>query len=163
MTKKVNESFFQSLNASISGLSSPVFARSVNPISTGGQGGRLCPPNDTGTPGFSDLPTALNTITQVYLNSNSTLCSVILTNNVSMCSLLGRYGILILSCFLFVLFEKICSIKSCHFSKSRNPDGIGKPDILHQLLNLEILMRSCLFTICQDYSEQTGSHQDFEI
>ena len=59
MTKKVNESFFQSLNASISGLSSPVFARSVNPISTGGQGGRLCPPNDTGTPGFSDLPTAL--------------------------------------------------------------------------------------------------------
>jgi hypothetical protein len=22
-------------------------------------GGRLCPPNNTGTPGFSDLPTAL--------------------------------------------------------------------------------------------------------
>ena len=32
-----------------------------------------------------------------------------------------------------VLFEKICSIKSCHFSKSRNPDGLGKPDILHQI------------------------------
>ena len=42
---------------------------------------------------------------------------------------LGRYGILIFSCQLFVLFEKICSIKSCHFSKSRNPDGKGKPDI----------------------------------
>ena len=41
----------------------------------------------------------------------------------------GRYGILIFSCQLFVLFEKICSIKSCHFSKSRNPDGKGKPDI----------------------------------
>ena len=33
------------------------FGRSVNPIST--KGGRLCPPNNTGTPGFSDLPTAL--------------------------------------------------------------------------------------------------------
>ena len=77
--------------------------------------------------------------------------------------IIGRHGILIFSCLLFDLFEKVCSIKSCHFSKSRNPDGIGKPDILHQLLNLEILMRSCLFTICQDYSEQTGSHQDFEI
>ena len=31
---------------------------SVNPIST--KGGRLCPPNNTGTPGFSDLPMALH-------------------------------------------------------------------------------------------------------
>ena len=28
---------------------------------------------------------------------------------------MGRHGILIFSCLLFVLFEKICSIKSCHF------------------------------------------------
>ena len=35
----------------------PDFGRSVNPIST--RGGRLCPPNNTGTPRFSDLPTAL--------------------------------------------------------------------------------------------------------
>ena len=34
------------------------FGRSVNPIST--KGGRLCPPYNTGTPGFSDLPTALS-------------------------------------------------------------------------------------------------------
>ena len=34
------------------------FGRSVNPNST--KGGRLCPLNDTGTPGFSDLPTALS-------------------------------------------------------------------------------------------------------
>ena len=33
------------------------FDRSVNPIST--KRGRLCPPNNTGTPVFSDLPTAL--------------------------------------------------------------------------------------------------------
>ena len=33
------------------------FGRSVNPIST--KGGRLCPPNNTGTPGFSDLLTDL--------------------------------------------------------------------------------------------------------
>ena len=33
-------------------------AKSVNPISTRG-GGRLCPPNNSGTLGFSDLPTAL--------------------------------------------------------------------------------------------------------
>ena len=38
-------------------IAPPDFGRSVNPIST--KGGRLCPPNNTGTPGFSDLPTAL--------------------------------------------------------------------------------------------------------
>ena len=38
-------------------MAPPIFGRSVNPIST--KGGRLCPPNNTGTPGFSDLPTAL--------------------------------------------------------------------------------------------------------
>ena len=35
----------------------PDFGRSVNPIST--KGVRLYPPNNTGTPGFSNLPTAL--------------------------------------------------------------------------------------------------------
>ena len=38
-------------------IAPPDFGRSVNPISI--KGGRLCPPNNTGTPGFSDLPTAL--------------------------------------------------------------------------------------------------------
>ena len=38
-------------------MAPPDFGRSVNPIST--KGGRLSPPNNTGTPGFSDLPTAL--------------------------------------------------------------------------------------------------------
>ena len=33
------------------------FGRSVNPIST--KGGRLFPPNNTGTPGFLDLPMAM--------------------------------------------------------------------------------------------------------
>ena len=41
----------------------PYFGRSVNPIST--KGGRLCPPNNTGTPGFSDIPTALRSITRM--------------------------------------------------------------------------------------------------
>ena len=36
----------------------PDFGRSVNPIST--RGDRLCLLITTGTPGFSDLPTALN-------------------------------------------------------------------------------------------------------
>ena len=35
----------------------PDLGRLVNPIST--RGGRLCPPNNTGTPGFSNLYTAL--------------------------------------------------------------------------------------------------------
>ena len=35
----------------------PDFVRSVNPISI--RGGRSCPPNDTSTPEFSDLPTTL--------------------------------------------------------------------------------------------------------
>ena len=39
-------------------MAPPDFGRSVNPIST--KGGRLYPPNNTGNPGFSDLPTALN-------------------------------------------------------------------------------------------------------
>ena len=38
-------------------MAPPDFDRSVNPIST--KGVRLCPPNNSGTPGFSDLPTAL--------------------------------------------------------------------------------------------------------
>ena len=38
-------------------MAPPDFGRSINPIST--KGGRLCPPINTGTPGFSDLPTAL--------------------------------------------------------------------------------------------------------
>ena len=33
------------------------FGRSANPISS--KGGRLCPPNNTGTPEFSDVPMAL--------------------------------------------------------------------------------------------------------
>ena len=37
-------------------MAPPDFGRSVNPIST--KGGRLFPPNNTGTPGISDLPTA---------------------------------------------------------------------------------------------------------
>ena len=46
-------------------MSPPDFDRSVNPIST--KGGRLCPPNNTGTPGFWDLPTALHTYISTYI------------------------------------------------------------------------------------------------
>jgi hypothetical protein len=38
-------------------MAPPDFGRSVNPIST--RGGRVFPSNYTGTPGISDLPTAL--------------------------------------------------------------------------------------------------------
>ena len=38
-------------------MAPPDFGRSVNPFSI--KGGKLCPPNDTGTLGFYDLPTAL--------------------------------------------------------------------------------------------------------
>ena len=40
-----------------SAMAPPDLGRSVNPISI--RGGRLRPPNNTGTPEFSDLPTAL--------------------------------------------------------------------------------------------------------
>ena len=43
-------------------LATPVFGRSVNPIST--RGDTLSPPNTTSTPGFSDLSTALRLSTQ---------------------------------------------------------------------------------------------------
>ena len=39
-------------------MAPPDFGRSVNPIST--KGGRLCPPNNTGTPEFSDLSTVFS-------------------------------------------------------------------------------------------------------
>ena len=39
-------------------MAPPDFDKSVNPIST--TGGRICPPNITGTPVFSDRPTALH-------------------------------------------------------------------------------------------------------
>ena len=38
-------------------MAPPDFGRPLNPISA--KGGTLFPPNNTGTPGFSDLPTAL--------------------------------------------------------------------------------------------------------
>ena len=38
-------------------MAPPDFGRPVNPISA--KGGTLFPPNNTGTPGFSDRPTAL--------------------------------------------------------------------------------------------------------
>ena len=51
---KVSESSIQACRT----MAPPDFVRSVNPIST--MGGRLCPPNNTGTSGFSDLRTALH-------------------------------------------------------------------------------------------------------
>ena len=39
------------------------FGRSMNPIST--RGSRLCPPNNSGTPGFSNLHTALIVVCKV--------------------------------------------------------------------------------------------------
>ena len=44
-------------------MAPPNFGRSVNPILI--KGGRLCPPNNTGTRKFSDLPTALCNSNQV--------------------------------------------------------------------------------------------------
>ena len=59
----------------VSGLSSlgvpgdamtlPDFGRSINPVLT--KGGRLCPPNNTGTSRFSDLPTATSRVKQAEI------------------------------------------------------------------------------------------------
>jgi hypothetical protein len=46
-------------------MASPDFDRSVNPIST--RWGRFFSPNNTGTPGFSDLPKTLNYISYVCI------------------------------------------------------------------------------------------------
>ena len=50
-------------------MAPPDFGRSVNPISA--RGARLCPPNNTGTPRFSDLPTALPIDTEVNEKEDS--------------------------------------------------------------------------------------------
>ena len=44
-----------------------------------------------------------------------------------LCPLCRRHGILMFSCLMFVLFEKICCIKSCLFSNHRNLIGMTKP------------------------------------
>ena len=49
----------------------PIFGRSVNPIST--RGSREYPPNNTGTPGFSDLATGLIMVTKVVLSYQQSL------------------------------------------------------------------------------------------
>ena len=56
------------IDVAFTGLSSlgvPDFGRLVNPIST--KGGRLCPPNNTGTSRFSDLPTATSRVKQAEI------------------------------------------------------------------------------------------------
>ena len=62
-TKKRKQSKFLKFRVVVPGgaggaMAPPNFGRSVNPIST--KGGRLCPPYNTGTPEFSDPPTALH-------------------------------------------------------------------------------------------------------
>ena len=52
-------------------MAPPDFGRSVNPILT--KGGRLCPPNNTGTPGFSDLATAMQHMFNVRQNISQVL------------------------------------------------------------------------------------------
>ena len=49
-------------------MAPPDFGRPVNPISA--KGGRLFPPNNTGTPGFSDLPTALHYHSSIVLSTS---------------------------------------------------------------------------------------------
>ena len=53
-SKNMYTSEVLSLAGARGAIANPDFGRSVNPIST-----RLYPPNNTGTPGFSVLPTAL--------------------------------------------------------------------------------------------------------
>ena len=61
-------------------MSPPDFGRSVNPIST--KGGRLCPSNNAGTPGFSDLPTALMMFTQLNARPKKFLWGWLLALNI---------------------------------------------------------------------------------
>ena len=49
-------------------IAPPDCGRSVNPIST--RRGRLCTPYNTGTPAFSDLPTALICNSRYWLTSS---------------------------------------------------------------------------------------------
>ena len=61
-------------------MAPPDFGRSVNPIST--RWGRLCPPNNIGTPGFSDLPTALKTSNELTLLTFVTIVNMHPTDDV---------------------------------------------------------------------------------
>ena len=56
MTFTLRGGFFTFLAILAHSVALPNFGRSVNPILS--KGGRLCLPNNNGTPGISDLPTA---------------------------------------------------------------------------------------------------------
>ena len=75
------------------------FGISVNPISTR-VGGRLCPPNDTGIPGFSDLPAALTCTYHVlcsnrFLNNKSTMYPLMMSIEYNIQNRNTIYGLLI--------------------------------------------------------------------
>ena len=75
-------------------IAPPDFGRSVNLIST--KGGRLCPPNNTDTHGFSELPTALNSALQCcpifYLSANDKKMVSNLATLISVCGTI-RYQV----------------------------------------------------------------------
>ena len=88
----------------MAGLSSPGVPRmpwhpQINPIST--KGGRLCSPNNTCTPGFSDLPTTLhgkpsldiqkNLVKLSYFQRYSTSKLAKVTNHSKECTQLAVY------------------------------------------------------------------------
>ena len=56
-------------------MAPPDFGRSDNPnLIHGWQIMRLCPSNNIGTPGFSDLPTALHNAVLTYADFRDTFC-----------------------------------------------------------------------------------------
>ena len=87
------------------------FGRSVNPISTGGRGGRLCQPNNTCTPGFSDLPTAL-LFRGLFLSSWSFLLWTIVS-------------------FILLLKRKITKIISNHINDMDGMEEQNRSTLLH--------------------------------
>ena len=86
MTKKLNESFFQSLTLQYQACRPQFLPDQLTLSQPGGRGADYAHQMILAPPDFQIFlrPWIQS---QVYLNSNSTLeCSVILTNNVSMCS-----------------------------------------------------------------------------
>ena len=71
MAKKEKDPINNGPRVAVGAMAPPDFDRSVNPSST--KGGRLCPPNSTSTPGFSDLLTALEPVATPVLANQLTL------------------------------------------------------------------------------------------
>ena len=97
------------------------FGRSVNLIPT--KGGRLCPPNNTCTPGSSDLPTALETLFKFPFDlSAAVIETCMLSGNLCFNTSSWHFWSLFLNCFHFSIWFPLLNVLTLVGLQKRTED-----------------------------------------